>query len=75
VTALGAMAELPEGTVVPVRPGASPDEVADVLAALLDDAPLREELSRRAHAHAAANGFEAAAARLLGAIDLPLTDS
>jgi glycosyltransferase involved in cell wall biosynthesis len=70
VTALGAMAELPDDVVVGVRPGASAEEVAGVLADLLEDAERRERLTERAHAHAAANTYEAAALRLLDAIDL-----
>ena len=73
VTQLGAMAELPDDVVVPVRPGAGAEEVAEVLDELLDDADRRAALGARAHAFAAANGFEAAARRLLAAIGLPLT--
>jgi len=73
VTQLGAMAELPDDVVVPVRPGAGAEEVAEVLDELLDDADRRAALGARAHAFAAANGFEAAAHRLLDAIGLPLT--
>jgi len=71
VTWLGAMAELPTDAVVPVRPGAHADEVAQVLADLLGDPERQAALSAGAHAHAAANGFDAAAERLLRAIGLP----
>jgi len=71
VTALGSLTELPPGTVVPVRPGATAVEVADALADLLADEPRQAALREAAHAHAAANTYEAAARRLLGALDLP----
>jgi glycosyltransferase involved in cell wall biosynthesis len=72
ITALGSMAELPEGTVAAVRAGAAAEEVADALADLLDDPARQATLTEGAHAHAAANGYEAAAHRLLAAIGLPI---
>ena len=59
-----------DDVVVGVRPGASADEVADALAELLADEPCRDALTAAAHAHAAANTYEAAARRLLEALDL-----
>jgi len=70
VTALGSLAELADGTVVPVRPGASAEEVAGTLADLLADGDRRAALTEAAHAHAAANTYEAAARRLLEALEL-----
>lgn len=74
VTALGAMHELPDGTAVRLVAGAGPDQVADAVVDLLGDDERRARLSAAAHAHAATNGFQAAAQQLLGALDLPLTE-
>ena len=70
VTALGPAAGLPDAVVEKVPPGVGVSELAGVIAALAGDHPARVALSGASREFAAANGFDAAARRLLRAVGL-----
>ena len=67
----GALGELPGDAVVHVPADVDAAGLAAELDALLGDVDLRAALHRAALAHAAANGFDAAAERLLAALFSP----
>lgn len=65
VSAVGAALELPGDVAVQVGAAASPAEIAAAIAGLLADGQAQNRLTETARAHAAANGFDRAAAALL----------
>jgi glycosyltransferase involved in cell wall biosynthesis len=65
VSAVGAAGELPDETVVKLPDTAGPGQIALAIAGVLDDPRSARRLTDTARTHAAANGYDRAAAALL----------
>jgi hypothetical protein len=75
VSDFGAQAELPDDVVVKVPREITAGDLADVVETLLADEERRESMSAAGRRYADRNDLRAAAARLLGALGLPVAAS